>query len=91
MVGRGRCRLLSLNLTTVLVVFLLGLWLLLGCDNRFQLLSLLSRLLRSNFLGFLGFFLIFCLFGSFSAFGALPGYFWGWGKVHKFLDCIYIN
>ena len=27
-------RLLSLNPTTVMVVLLLGLWLLLGCDNR---------------------------------------------------------
>ena len=29
-------RLLSLNPTTVMVVLLLGLWLLLGCDNIFQ-------------------------------------------------------
>ena len=33
--GGGGCsqRLLSLNPTTVMVVLLLGLWLLLGCDN----------------------------------------------------------
>ena len=30
----GSQRLLSLNPTTVLVVLLLGLWLLLGCDNN---------------------------------------------------------
>ena len=32
-VGGGSQRLLSLNPTTVLVVLVLGLWLLLGCDN----------------------------------------------------------
>ena len=34
-VGGGGCsqRLLSLNPTTVMVVLLMGLWLLLGCDN----------------------------------------------------------
>ena len=38
MVGVGRSqRLLSLNLTTVMVVLLLGLWLLLGCDNKLGL------------------------------------------------------
>ena len=31
--GRYSQRLLSLNPTTVMVVLLLGLWLLLGCDN----------------------------------------------------------
>ena len=31
--GGGSHRLLSLNQTTILVVLLLGLWLLLGCDN----------------------------------------------------------
>ena len=31
--GGGSQRLLSLNPTTVIVVLLLGLWLLLGCDN----------------------------------------------------------
>ena len=34
--GGGSQRLLSLNPTTVLVVLLLGLWLLLGCDNILQ-------------------------------------------------------
>ena len=33
--GGGSQRLLCLNPTTVMVVLLLGLWLLLGCDNRF--------------------------------------------------------
>ena len=33
--GGGSQRLLSLNPTTVLVVLLLGLWLLLGCDNSY--------------------------------------------------------
>jgi len=33
-VGGGSQRLLSLNPTTVIVVLLLGLWLLLGCDNN---------------------------------------------------------
>ena len=32
--GGGSQRLLSLNPTTVMVVLLLGLWLLLGCDNN---------------------------------------------------------
>ena len=32
-VGRGSQRLLSLNLTTVMVVLLFGLWLLLGCEE----------------------------------------------------------
>ena len=34
--GGGGCsqRLLSLNPTTVMVVLLLGLWLLMGCDNH---------------------------------------------------------
>ena len=31
--GGGSQRLLSLNPTTVMAVLLLGLWLLLGCDN----------------------------------------------------------
>ena len=31
--GGGSQRLLSLNPTTALVVLLLGLWMLLGCDN----------------------------------------------------------
>ena len=34
MVGGGSQRLLCLNPTTVMVVLLLGLWLLLGCDNK---------------------------------------------------------
>ena len=33
--GGGSQRLLSLNPTTVMVVLLLGLWLLLGCDKKF--------------------------------------------------------
>ena len=33
-VGGGSQRLLCLNPTTVMVVLLLGLWLLLGCDNN---------------------------------------------------------
>ena len=33
-VGGGSQRLLSLNPTTVMVVLLLGLWLLLGCDKN---------------------------------------------------------
>ena len=33
LVGGGSQRLLSLNPTTVMVVLLLGLWFLLGCDN----------------------------------------------------------
>ena len=38
-VGGGWCsqRLLSLNPTTVMVVLLLGLWLLLGCDKKDRL------------------------------------------------------
>ena len=32
--GGGSQRLLSLNPSTVTVVLLLGLWLLLGCDNK---------------------------------------------------------
>ena len=32
--GGGSQRLLSLNPTTVMVVLLLGLWLLLGCDKK---------------------------------------------------------
>ena len=35
MVGGGSQRLLSINPTTVIVVLLLGLWLLLGCDNSY--------------------------------------------------------
>ena len=35
--GGGSQRLLCLNPTTVMVVLLLGLWLLLGCDNSFEL------------------------------------------------------
>ena len=34
-VGGGSQQLLSHNPTTVMVVLLLGLWLLLGCDNNF--------------------------------------------------------
>ena len=39
--GGGGCsqRLLSLNPTTVMVVLLLGLWLLLGCDNSYNKLD----------------------------------------------------
>ena len=33
----GSQRLLSLNPTTVIVVLLMGLWLLLGCDNKLQI------------------------------------------------------
>ena len=41
MVGGGSQRLLSLNPTTVMVVLLLGLWLLLGCDNNYLVKNLL--------------------------------------------------
>ena len=40
--GGGSQRLLSLNPTTVMVVLLLGLWLLLGCDNRLSVARLIS-------------------------------------------------
>ena len=40
--GGGSQRLLSLNPTTVLVVLLLALWLLLGCDNKGSFLRELS-------------------------------------------------
>ena len=39
MVGGGSQRLLCLNPTTVMVVLLLGLWLLLGCDNILPILT----------------------------------------------------
>ena len=42
-------RLLCLNLSTVMVVLLLGLWLLLGCDNiAYPVKSLIILLLNSN-------------------------------------------
>ena len=41
--GGGSQRLLCLNPTTVMVVLLLGLWLLLGCDNKAKVLNRKSQ------------------------------------------------
>jgi len=44
----GSQRLLSLNPTTVIVVLLLGLWLLLGCDNKENVDSFFYLLVKAD-------------------------------------------
>ena len=48
--GGGSQRLLSLNPTTVLVVLLLGIWFLLGCDNMEDFMSEPGLVLKEHYL-----------------------------------------